>query len=182
MDMRCKSVTTKYKCTCINDKHKQTCVEKKKKNGYNNIPLAWSPTPCPQQQLLCTLSMHQPSLPSAQPLLQPWLLWQMLQLLLLPVNKNGNHCHSVSKCCPHNVDASSNQDLWQHMKMGNGQFSPLDQINGTVKMSKRYKYLWCACQFSCLAQVQCLLIENFDIKFYLRPSLRTWGRRFPWLL
>lgn len=106
----------------------------------------------------------------------------MLQLLLLPVNKNGNHCHSVSKCCPHNVDASSNQDLWQHMKMGNGQFSPLDQINGTVKMSKRYKYLWCACQFSCLAQVQCLLIENFDIKFYLRPSLRTWGRRFPWLL
>ena len=57
------------------------------------------------------------------------------------------------------------------------QFSPLDQINDAVKMSKQYKYLWCACQLLCLAQGPRLLIENFD--FNLRMSLRSWAMNFP---
>ena len=57
------------------------------------------------------------------------------------------------------------------------QFSPLDQINDAVKMSKQYKYILCACQFLCLAQGPCLLIENFDFNF--RMSLRTWAMDFP---
>ena len=108
----------------------------------------------------------------------------MLQLLLSPVNKNGNHYHSVSAFKQNAVHTmlmlAASRICGNTWKWEMAQFLPLDQINGAVKMSKRYKYLWCACQFSCLAQGPRLLIENFD--FYLRLSLRTWGRGFPRLL
>ena len=104
----------------------------------------------------------------------------MLQLLLSPVNKNGNHYHSVSAFKQNAVHTmlmlAASRICGNTWKWEIAQFLPLDQINDAVKMSKQYKYLWCACQFLCLAQGPCLLIENFD--FNLRMSLRTWPRIF----
>ena len=75
----------------------------------------------------------------------------MLRLLLSPVNKNGNHYHSVSAFKQNAVHTmlmlAASMICGNTWKWEMAQFSPLDQINDAVKMSKQYKYLLCACQY-----------------------------------
>lgn len=73
----------------------------------------------------------------------------MLQLLLSPVNNNENHYHSVSAFKQNAVHTmlmlAASRICGNTWKWEIAQFSPLDQINGAVNMSKQYKYLWYAC-------------------------------------